>query len=68
VARPGFLHRKDLSYERVGNEAVVVTGTFEWGLTAETRLTFSYPSLLLYRNGQLKIRLEDESMAPPPAQ
>jgi len=57
---------KDLSYEPVGLDGVVVTGTFEWGVSADTRLTCSYTGLLLSQDGHLRIRLEDESVAPSP--
>jgi len=58
---------QDLSYEAVGPDAVVVAGRFLWGVSAERRLPFSYTALLLRQDGRLRIRLEDESGAPPPA-
>lgn len=59
----GFAWR-DLSYEVVGPDAVVVTGLFDWTASAGRTLTFSYTGLLLRRNGRWYIRLEDESGAP----
>jgi hypothetical protein len=65
--RPPFSFEwQDLSYEVVGPDAVVVTGRFTWGLSAEQRLSFSYTGLLLRQDGRLRIRLEDESGAPAP--
>ena len=65
---PASFDWQDLSYEAVGPDAVVVTGRFLWGVSATTRLPFSYTALLLRRDGRLRIRLEDESgrPAPPP--
>ncbi len=57
---------RDLSYEVVGPDAVEVTGLFDWGVSAERKLTFSYTGVLLRRDGRWFIRLEDESGAPPP--
>ncbi|HYH81557.1 MAG TPA: hypothetical protein VEX86_17260 [Longimicrobium sp.] len=55
---------RDLSYEVVGPDAVVVTGLFDWGISAERKEQLSYTGLLLRRDGRLMIRLEDESFAP----
>jgi hypothetical protein len=55
---------RDLSYEPVGNEAVIIVGLFDWGLADGRRLTFSYTGLLVRQDGELRIRLEDESMSP----
>jgi hypothetical protein len=55
---------RDLSYEPVGNDAVMVIGLFDWGLADGRRLTFSYTGLLVRQDGELRIRLEDESMSP----
>lgn len=55
---------RDLSYEPVGNDAVVVIGLFDWGLADGRRLSFSYTGLLVRQDGELRIRLEDESMSP----
>ncbi|HEY0243656.1 MAG TPA: hypothetical protein VGC52_13410 [Gemmatimonadaceae bacterium] len=55
---------RDLSYEVVSENAVIVIGLFEWGLADGRSLTFSYTGLLVRSEGELKIRLEDESMSP----
>lgn len=55
---------RDLSYEPIGNDAVVVIGLFDWGLADGRRLSFSYTGLLVRQEGELRIRLEDESMSP----
>ena len=55
---------RDLSYEPVGNDAVIVIGLFDWGLADGRRLAFSYTGLLVRQDGELRIRLEDESMNP----
>jgi hypothetical protein len=64
---PASFAWRDLSYEVVGPDAVVVTGMFAWGVSAELKIPVSYTGLLLRRDGRLVIRLEDESSAPPPA-
>ena len=63
---PASFEWQDLSYEAVGPDAVVVTGRFLWGLDAERSLAYSYTALLLRQDGRFRIRLEDESGAPPP--
>lgn len=55
---------RELSYEPVGNDAVIVVGLFDWGLADGRKLTFSYTGLLVRIDGELRIRLEDESMSP----
>lgn len=62
---PAGFEWQDLSYEMTGPDAVVVVGRFVWSVSAERSLTFSYTGLLLRRDGRLRIRLEDESGAPP---
>ncbi len=59
---------RDLAYEVVGPEAVVVTGRFEW-----EQERYSYTGLLVRQGsgGPLRLRLEDESadpstLPPPP--
>ena len=63
---PASFAWRDLSYEVVGPDAVVVTGLFDWGAGAERKIQVSYTGLLLRRDGRWMIRLEDESFAPPP--
>lgn len=68
---PRSFEWRDLSYEVVGPDAVVVTGLFAWGLCpGAPPLVMSYTGLLVRRAGGLRIRLEDESAnprTPPPA-
>ena len=61
---PASFAWRDLSYEPVGNDAVIVIGLFDWGLADGRRLAFSYTGLLVRQDGELRIRLEDESMSP----
>jgi len=64
--RPHHFEWRDLSYEPAGAEAVVIAGQFVW--TPEegaTPMVFSYTALLHRQDGALRIRLEDESTAPP---
>ena len=44
---------------------MVVVGRFVWGVSAERRFTYSYTGLPLRQVGRLRIRVEDESSAPP---
>lgn len=62
---PASFEWRDLSYEPAGPDAVVVAGLFRWGAAggAEPR-TYSYTALLVRQDGELRIRLEDESGAP----
>jgi len=61
---PSSFAWRDLSFEPLGPDAVVVVGLFDWGLGAgRAPLTVSYTGLLVRRHGALRIRLEDESAA-----
>ncbi len=55
---------RELSYEVVSTDSVIVVGLFDWGLADGRKLTFSYTGLLIRIDGELRIRLEDESMSP----
>jgi hypothetical protein len=61
---PHSFEWRDLSYEAVGPDAVVVTGRFLWGTGSGEPMRFSYSSLLVRQDGRLRIRMEDESMDP----
>jgi hypothetical protein len=61
---PASFAWRDLSYEVIGNDSVIVIGLFDWGLADGRRIAFSYTGLLVKHNGELRIRLEDESMSP----
>ena len=58
---------RDLSFEAIGNDAVVIAGQFAWTRSegAEPAI-FSYTALLRRQDGVLRIRLEDESTRPQP--
>ena len=56
---------KDLSVEVLSKDSAVVTGLFEWQTAAGATLNYSYTGLLVKRDGKWRIRLEDESTAPP---
>ena len=61
---PASFHWRDLSYEVLGGDAVVVTGLFLWGPGGGLPpVTASYTGLLVRQDGELRIRLEDESAA-----
>lgn len=62
---PATFAWRNLSYEPLGRDAVVVVGLFDWGVGGgKPPVTVSYTGLLVRRDGALKIRLEDESAAP----
>lgn len=68
-APPASFEWRDLAFEPVGPDAVVVVGRFLWwpqkkGERADP-LDYSYTALLVRRNGKLRIRVEDEAAAPP---
>ena len=55
----------DLSYEVVGKDAVVVIGGFDYGIADKKAVHASYTALLIRSDGNLRIRVEDESPLPP---
>ena len=57
---------RDLSFEPIGNDAIVIAGQFAWTRSegAEPAI-YSYTALLRRQDGVLRIRLEDESTRPP---
>ena len=62
---PAAFEWRDLAYEPAGPDAVVVSGLFTWSRVAgDEPLLLSYTGLLLRQEGELRIRLEDESMSP----
>jgi hypothetical protein len=60
---PAAFAWRNLSYEALGPDAVVVAGQFEW-TSAGRMVTYSYTGLLVREDGQLRIRLEDEDPEP----
>jgi hypothetical protein len=66
AAPPMEAEWKDLSFEPVGPDAVLVTGFFLWRTKdGKAGDTLSYATLLLRVGGSLKIRMEDESSSRP---
>jgi len=61
---PKSFNWRDLSFEVVSPDAVVVTGFFDHESTSSEKLAFSYTALLTKRSGKWLIRVEDESMSP----
>lgn len=62
---PGFFEWRDLSYEALGADQVLVTGLFAWGTspTAEPDV-LSYGAILRRQDGELRIRMEAEAWRP----
>jgi hypothetical protein len=69
--QPAAFEWRDLLFLPAGPDAVAVNGHFFWTVRAgEEPIRFRYMALLVRQDGVLRIRLEDESMAPatpPPA-
>jgi hypothetical protein len=61
---PARFEWRDLSYEAIGPEAVLVSGRFEWRTSGGQALPASYTALLVRRDGRLRIRAEHEDVAP----
>ncbi|HEU4884722.1 MAG TPA: hypothetical protein VFT45_20870 [Longimicrobium sp.] len=61
---PTVFEWRDLSYEVLSDDAVMVVGRFEWTGADGKMLPLSYTGLLLRRDGVWRIRLEDESVSP----
>lgn len=57
----------NLTYEAISPDAVVIIGQFEWGVPGGKVAMFSYTGLLVRQEGELRIRMEDESMDRRPA-
>ena len=62
---PTHFEWRDLKFDAVGTDAVVVNGWFTWGATDGAK-TFTYTGFLRRQDGKLRIRLEDETLASPP--
>jgi hypothetical protein len=59
---PASFAWRDLSYEPAGPDAVVVIGLFDWGRgEGRAPVTLSCTGLLVRQDGELRIRVEDES-------
>ena len=64
---PKSFEWKDLSVEVLSKNAAVVLARFEWTTASGQVLNFSYTGLLVKQDGKWRIRIEDESTAPPKA-
>jgi CubicO group peptidase (beta-lactamase class C family) len=64
---PDVFEWQGLSYDVLNDDIVAVVGTFHWE-SVERRVLGSYTSLLVREDGELRIRLENESFddLPPP--
>ena len=53
---------RDLAYEPAGPDSVMVVGRFAWTpIQGRPPFVYSYSALLVRQDGELRIRLEDES-------
>jgi hypothetical protein len=60
---PDVFEWRDLAYEVLGPDAVVVVGSFLWQEPPETKATeYSYSNLLVRESGHLRIRVEHEAV------
>jgi hypothetical protein len=65
---PKSFEWRDVSIEVLSPDAAVVTALFDWQRDAGEKATYSYTGLLVKHSGKWRIRLEDESGAPPQPQ
>lgn len=61
---PAAFEWRDLSYEVLSDDAVMVVGRFEWTDAQGRMLPISYTGLLVRQDGAWRIRLEDEDVSP----
>lgn len=64
---PAAFGWRDLSYDQVGPDTVIVAGLFDWTWPDAAPEIWSYSAVLVRRGGKLRIRLEHEDPMPPPA-
>ena len=67
-APPSSFEWRDLAYEALGPDSVLVVGGFRWWPQKKADrppLDYSYTAVLVRRDGALKIRLENEATAAP---
>ncbi len=62
-AGPDSFAWRDLTYEALGPDTIIVSGGFDWG-SATGVTAYSYASVLQREQGELRIRLEVESSIP----
>ena len=60
---PKSFQWKDLSFEMLTPDVATVLGKFEWQGADGKVMNFSYTGVLVKRDGQWRIRVEDESSA-----
>ena len=65
--KPARFEWQELTYEPVGDAGVLVLGKFLWQSEGEDARITSYSGLLLPVDGDLRIRVEDESRGVPQA-
>lgn len=63
-SRPAAFDWGDLTYVAVGPDAVTVIGRFSWTADGAVAVTIAYHALLVRVDGQLRIRIEDETPVP----
>ena len=64
---PASFQWQSLAYELVGEQSVLVTGGFSWATRAGAEpVAYGYAALLVVEDGELRIRLEDETPQSPP--
>jgi hypothetical protein len=67
-APPASFQWHNLAFEALGPDSVLVVGGFRWWPQKQADkppLEYSYTGLLVRRDGQLRIRLENEATAAP---
>jgi ketosteroid isomerase-like protein len=64
-AGPKSFDWKNLSIEVLSPDSAVVTALFDWQIGSSESRLYSYTGLLTKQSGKWRIRLEDESGAPP---
>jgi hypothetical protein len=65
---PAAFEWQDLSYEPISRDAIAVVGKFQWTpRSGRPPLVLSYTGVLIRQDGELRIRIEDESRAVPRA-
>lgn len=65
---PRTFEWRNLSYEVLSHDSIIVVGLFDWGTGDGRKISFSYTGVLVRQEGSLRIRLEDESVdRKPPA-
>lgn len=62
---PKSFEWKDLSVDIISKDAAAVVGKFVWTTKDGKAFNFSYTGVLIKQKGEWRIRIEDESMAPP---